>query len=725
MALLFVHGTANAVHVEVANTAVRAAVERHVLPAAAAAGVRVEFGVVNYAAPLAARQDAVFERVVSASAPAWVRAARHVTLKGLSVGMSYFSSHGFRGDAHDVVCDALVQLAARAGAGARLVVVGHSLGSVLLTDIISALQSLRRPVDGAAAQARAFGELGCAECARAAPVERVPYVDAPRLARRLGARGLALVDRLGAVCTAGGPFCWFFPVSRALRRCAASHGWYNFYYRCDVLTSPVLPLGPAFADAVDCELRAGWHPLKHTPASHVLYMSDAALFAAVGTLVAAVALDPPCPAPLRVAARGLPPRVAQVVSAFARASPAAAPPALRLRSSTQCHRCRPSLRPHGLLAEVNGALRACVGARVGVLYLHGMGAADDVAAQNAIAFEAVKRMAAAGAAPSIVYNSVNYAAPLQGAQSEVLRRVTAAVGGWWHGLRRVVLSSWPVCMGFMSEPWLRRHVLGVMDAAVQEMRDIGGAGLPIIVVAHDLGGVIGASWLSQQRHTSFRARRNASTLSLRSVGSDDADGIGCGANDCGSGSDANAPTVERLVSFGCPMAWFGTPLKGRAPSFAAATARGDGCGGGGGRWINVHYDCDACATALQRLDGAMRGVRDVELHWRERCFSGVLARLIAAVRSVVRLPWRVAGAMSGAYLHDARCWRVVRRAVAVAARRAWAAQLRAVVDAADTGAVAAHALQVAATARTQPAFALCACLAVAAGRAHRGAARRR
>ena len=170
---------------------------------------------------------------------------------------------------------ALGRLAERAGSGAPLCVLAHSLGSVIASDH---LWDLQRERHGASATGREVG---------ATPLERG--------------------QTLAGFYTFGSPIAlWSLRHRDFGRPIRVPHGeWLNFFDRDDVIASPLKPLNDAYAHAVteDVEVKvggalAGWNPLAHTR-----YWNDRALMRRIATSLVHVAVGSQRAAPQRRASR--------------------------------------------------------------------------------------------------------------------------------------------------------------------------------------------------------------------------------------------------------------------------------------------------------------------------------------------------------------------------------------------------------------------------------------
>lgn len=162
--------------------------------------------------------------------------------------------------AQAVFADALRALARSAGPEAPLVVVAHSLGTVLTSDFVYDLRRGRR-APGASALER--GETLLAFHSLGSPLALWLL--------RADERGLGSPIEVPAPGAAG-------------HLAGLPGGWFNYYDPDDVLAAPLRGLSPAYAKAVreDRRIRVGGRLLGPTPLAHPFYWTDPALGRIVG-----------------------------------------------------------------------------------------------------------------------------------------------------------------------------------------------------------------------------------------------------------------------------------------------------------------------------------------------------------------------------------------------------------------------------------------------------------
>jgi hypothetical protein len=161
---------------------------------------------------------------------------------------------------HEILARALHTLALRAGDDAPLAVLGHSLGSVVAGDFLDDLQ-------------------GASEDGRLAPAAAAALGDTP----------LERGETFGWFYTLGSPMALWaqrhpqfgrplsVPSPGFTRRHPHQRGrWVNVYDPDDVISSPLRPLSPAWAAAVQEDRRVSVGPwwLGWTPLAHPYYWND-------------------------------------------------------------------------------------------------------------------------------------------------------------------------------------------------------------------------------------------------------------------------------------------------------------------------------------------------------------------------------------------------------------------------------------------------------------------
>lgn len=169
---------------------------------------------------------------------------RAVPIRNCMILMRYFSDKDFRENVHIVISRSIRSLAVEAGPDAMLVILGHSLGTVVMTEYMKLVQS---------------GDITQA------------------IQEALGPEGTALLSHLELFYTIGCPFNWFYP-SHCQGAPKGEWKWINFYYPSDIVVGPISLLSPEYSHVQDISVPMGWNPLKHTPASHLYYVMDRFIF---------------------------------------------------------------------------------------------------------------------------------------------------------------------------------------------------------------------------------------------------------------------------------------------------------------------------------------------------------------------------------------------------------------------------------------------------------------
>lgn len=201
---------------------------------------------VNYASCLAQSQRKLWSSI-GLKAP-----HREVPYKHLSVGMRYFSDYKFRKRVMLTIREGLASLARQAGPSAPLVIVGHSLGTVVSNDYIRAVRE--GTVD----------QYGLSDLSTSSALEKC--------------------ETLAAYYTLGCPYSWFFPL-RA--RVVKVKYWFNFFFQSDVFAGPLKPLDIAYDRYVtqDISLSPGFSISNWTPMAHLTILWDPNVFRHLASVI--------------------------------------------------------------------------------------------------------------------------------------------------------------------------------------------------------------------------------------------------------------------------------------------------------------------------------------------------------------------------------------------------------------------------------------------------------
>lgn len=217
---------------------------------------QVVFEEVNWSGALQPAEDALGSKL-RAAGPLRYGRLRGFMLDFAADAIAYQPTHADRSayDAiHAEVAATLKRLATRAGARAPLVMIGHSLGSVIASNYLYDLLKPRRSFMAAEVRAR----IGKSPLERGETLARFYTMGSPIALWSLRYPGFGV------------------PVTLPRRRLARHHPgieprWVNFYDPDDVIGYPLKPLNERYREAVDEDravdvgsLLTRWNPLSHT-----------------------------------------------------------------------------------------------------------------------------------------------------------------------------------------------------------------------------------------------------------------------------------------------------------------------------------------------------------------------------------------------------------------------------------------------------------------------------
>ena len=215
------------------------------------------FEEVNWSCALQHAEDRMWRLLQKGPAPLRYKKLRHFMLDFAADAVAYQPTHSDRSayDAiHAEVAASLARLASRAGAGAPLCIVAHSLGTVIASNYVYDLMK----------NGRSFV--------------------APDVLKRIGPTLLERAETLSLFATMGSPLALWslrypgfgtpirMPPPSLVRHHPGVRGrWVNFYDPDDVLGYPLRPLSRLYAASVNEDravsvgsLLTGWNPLAHT-----------------------------------------------------------------------------------------------------------------------------------------------------------------------------------------------------------------------------------------------------------------------------------------------------------------------------------------------------------------------------------------------------------------------------------------------------------------------------